>query len=147
MKASRSIVAFVKSQRVARMATASKDCEPYVIPICYGYDGKNFFSVIDEKPKRVSAPQLRRIRNIQSNAKVALVVDEYHEDWRKLRYVLISGRARVLGRGKERTKALRLLRSRYRQYRRMTLDEKPVIKIVPVRVVAWSWKAASLRST
>ena len=39
----------------------------------------------------------------------------------------------------ERRRAIRLLRQKYPQYREMDIDENPVIKITPARVVAWSY--------
>jgi len=67
--------AFLRSARVARLATADASGQPHVIPICYAFDGRDLYSPIDEKPKRTSPLRLKRIRNIGSNPKVAVVVD------------------------------------------------------------------------
>ena len=131
-------VAFIDAQRVARLATADAEGNPHVIPVCYAFDGERFYTPLDEKPKRVTARQLRRVRNIETRPEVALVIDQYDDDWSRLGYVLVQGRAELLqpehvlhGR------ALLLLRERYPQYRTMALEKYAVIAITPEHVVSW----------
>src|SRR2546430_17050206 len=88
--------AFVHAQRVARLATADADGIPHVIPVCYAFDGEHFYTPLDEKPKRVAGSKLRRVRNIQARPEVALVIDQYDDDWSRLGYVLVQGRAELL---------------------------------------------------
>jgi PPOX class probable F420-dependent enzyme len=127
----------LRSARVAHLATADAGGQPHVIPICFVYDGKYFFSPIDEKPKRTVPRQLKRLRNIQDNPHVCLVVDHYDEDWSKLAYMLVMGTARILSSGRRHRKAVRLLRRKYRQYRSMAIHERPMIVIRPNRVITW----------
>jgi coenzyme F420-0:L-glutamate ligase / coenzyme F420-1:gamma-L-glutamate ligase len=109
-----------------------------VIPICFAASGGRLYSPIDEKPKRAAPLRLRRVRNILANPHVALVVDEYREDWRRLWYVLVSGTAAVVMPGAaDHAAAVRALRRKYRQYRAMRLAERPVLEITPARIVAW----------
>jgi PPOX class probable F420-dependent enzyme len=108
-----------------------------VVPICFVYHGEVFYTAIDQKPKRVSAERLRRVVNIEATAEVALVVDEYHEDWRRLWYVLVRGRARRAA-GAERKRAIQMLRRKYRQYAEgMLQDDALVFRIVPRKIVHW----------
>jgi PPOX class probable F420-dependent enzyme len=127
----------IRSARVAHLATADAHGKPHVIPICFVFDGKQFFSPIDEKPKRAAPAKLKRLKNIAENPNVALVIDHYDEDWSKLAYVLIFGKARVLGSGKIHRQAVKLLRRKYSQYRRMAIDERPLIVITPKRIKTW----------
>jgi PPOX class probable F420-dependent enzyme len=127
----------IRSARVAHLATADKGGRPLVIPICYVFDGKEIFSAIDEKPKRSSPLLLQRIRNIQSNPRVAVVVDRYDENWKRLAYVLITGKAKVLLKGPTHRKAVLLLRKKYPQYRHMAIHERPIIRITPLRWKSW----------
>ena len=129
--------AFIERHRVARLATAGPEGQPHVIPICYAFDGESFYSPIDEKPKRVGPAGLRRVRNIQANPQVAIVIDDYSEDWAQLAYLLIWGRAEILTGGSALDKAIDLLRRKYPQYRTMALEERPVLQITPTRAVAW----------
>ena len=122
---------------MAHLATADKHGQPHVVPICYAFDGKDLYSPIDEKPKRATPLSLKRVRNIQSNPQVALVIDRYDEDWRKLAYVLVFGRAKLLAQGPRRERAVLFLRRKYSQYRRMAIHERPIVCIRPSRVVSW----------
>ena len=126
----------LRSARIAHLATASKRSQPHVIPICYAFDGKHFYSPIDEKPKRTT--KLKRLTNIASNPNVALVIDHYEEDWRKLAYVLIFGTARLHYSGKIYRQAVALLQRKYPQYRRMAIAERPMIVITAKKTVSWS---------
>ena len=129
---------FVRSQRVARLATADADGNPHVIPVCYAFDGTRFFTPLDEKPKRVAESRLRRVRNIEARSEVALVIDQYDDDWSRLGYVLVQGRAELLQpENTMHVQALVLLRERYIQYRTMALEKYPVIVITPERVTSW----------
>ncbi len=110
------------------------------MPICFVFDGKRLYSPIDEKPKRVTAKNLKRLQNIRQNPRVSLVIDHYEENWRKLAYMLFAGRARILTRGENHRRAVRLLRKKYIQYRQMKIAQRPVIEITVVR---WSYWAAS----
>ncbi len=139
VKPSEEVRVFIKSRRVARMATVDAAGLPHIVPICYAYDGSRFYSVADEKPKRVQADRLRRLVNIQGNARICLMIDEYDEDWNRLRFVMIHGAAEIAKSGAEHSHALNLLRQKYPQYRTMTLTEgvNPVIAITPTRIISW----------
>jgi PPOX class probable F420-dependent enzyme len=133
----RGALRLIRSARVAHLATADADGRPHVIPICFVFDGKDFFSPIDEKPKRTAPQRLKRLRNIRANPHVALIVDHYDEDWTNLAYVLVLGKARILSSGQRHRKAVTLLRRKYRQYRSMVIHDRPMIVIRPKRVITW----------
>ena len=139
MKPSEEVRVFITTRRVARMATVDAAGFPHIVPICYAYDGSRLYSVVDEKPKRVEAGRLRRLVNIQGNARICLMIDEYDEDWSRLRFVMIHGAAEISRTGAEHSHALSLLRQKYPQYRAMTLaeDVNPVIAITPTKIVSW----------
>ncbi len=67
---------------------------------------------IDEKPKRESGRPLKRVRNIVENPAVAVVVDRYDEDWMRLGWVMLRGRAEILsgGAGQDEAQAMRVNR-------------------------------------
>jgi coenzyme F420-0:L-glutamate ligase/coenzyme F420-1:gamma-L-glutamate ligase len=129
---------FLLESRLARLATSTKNGKLQVIPICYVYDGDSLYSSIDEKPKRTSLTQLQRVLNIVENHSVSLVVDRYEDDWSKLKYVLVRGSGEIVPTGEEHEHAVQLLREKYVQYRQMKLEERPVIRIRPISVFAWS---------
>ena len=134
---------FLKAGRVARLGTADAAGQPLVVPICYAFDGRHCYSAIDAKPKRQVPGGLRRVRNIRENSRVSLLVDHYDEEWSRLRYVVLQGRADLLSEGAEFTHAVDLLLEKYTQYRAMSLDRSSglVIKITPERVIQWSFAA------
>lgn len=132
---------FIRTHRVARLATASLDRQPLAIPVCYVFDGEQIYTPIDEKPKSVEARRLKRVRNIEESPNVALVIDDYSEDWNELAYVLISGTAQILSPVSEiaeHARAVGLLREKYRQYHSMKLEQRPIIKITPARIKRWT---------
>ena len=131
-------VAFVQAQRVARLATADGEGNPHVVPVCYAFDGTRFYLPLDEKPKNVADHALRRVRNIEARPQVALLMDQYAEDWSRLGYVLVHGRATLLEpNDPAHAPALQLLRERYQQYRTMALEARSIIAIAPEWVVSW----------
>lgn len=135
MELSAGTLRLLRSARIAHLATVDAGGQTYVVPICFVFDGKNFFSPIDEKPKRTV--QLKRLRNIKANPSVSLVVDHYEENWDRLAYILVFGKARVLSTGVAHRAAVRLLRRKYPQYRRMNIDCRPIICVAPRRVRCW----------
>lgn len=131
-------VAFVQAQRVAYLATSDADGHPYVVPICYAFNGTHFYTPLDEKPKRTADNKMRRVRNIEERHEASLLFDQYSDDWSKLAWVLVHGRADLL-RPEEpgHTEALVLLRERYWQYRTMELEIRPIIVITPDHITSW----------
>jgi PPOX class probable F420-dependent enzyme len=134
-------VALLREARVGRLATADARARPLVVPVCFALGEGALYSAIDAKPKRHPGRPLRRLRHIAQNDRVALVVDEYDDDWSRLRWVMVEGRATILGAGPELASAVALLVGKYPQYRAMDLAGQAdcAIKIVPDRILHWRW--------
>ncbi len=131
---------FLTLARIAHLATADPQGAPHNIPLCFWFDGDTrFYFAVDEKPKRAAGTAIKRMRNIAENPRVALVVDEYAEDWSALAYVLIHGEAVVVDDQEEYLLALRNLRDKYPQYRTMALnpERNPIVRIETSRVHVW----------
>jgi PPOX class probable F420-dependent enzyme len=119
---------------VARLATLGTDGRPHVVPICFALDGDTLYTAVDAKPKSTRA--LRRLANIESDPRVEIVIDHYDEDWSKLWWVRLSGRARVIDHD---ARGLELLQAKYPQYR----DDPPAGPFVVVAIQArTAWQAA-----
>ena len=132
------IRARLKTARVARLATLDTERRPHAVPICFTFDGSVFYSAIDRKPKRVAPMRLARLKNIKETPHVALLVDQYDEDWTCLWYVLVRGEAQLVSSAAERKRAIQRLRAKYPQYDTdMLADDAPVLRITPVRITAW----------
>jgi len=136
-----SVASFISRGRVGHLGTADASGQPHVVPFCYAFDGAAIYSAIDAKPKRAAARDLRRVRNIRENARVCVVIDDYDEDWQKLRHVIIQGQAEILTDGPDFGRAVDLLLDKYAQYRSMGLDRDSgvVIKVAPGHVTDWSF--------
>ena len=128
--------AFCDRGRVARLATADAKGVPHLVPVCYAIVDDSLYITIDEKPKRIDIP-LKRLRNIAENPEIAVTMDRWDEDWRRLAWVMLRGRAEILADGEEHDRAQTRLRERYPQYRAMDLAPLPVIAMRIVRATAW----------
>ena len=130
--------AFLVRQRVARLATADAAGRPHAVPVCFAYATGSLYIALDEKPKDVPPDRLKRVRNILENPDVTLVADRYDEDWGRLAFVMVRGRAGLLEPGaEEHGAAVRLLRGKYHQYEKMKIGENPVIAVRPESVASW----------
>ena len=130
--------AFAERHRVAHLATTDATGAPHVIPICYALVDHRFYFVVDEKPKRTRTG-LKRLRNMAVNPQVALVIDDYDDDWTRLAYLLVHGHAAAVDDPGEFTAVLAILRQRYVQYRSMTLEFgfHPMVRITVTGTHSW----------
>lgn len=130
--------------RVARLATVGSDGAPHVVPITFAVlhsagTGDRIVSAVDHKPKSTRA--LRRLDNIAAHPRVALLVDEYDEDWSRLWWVRADGVARVasgqIGPVVD-VEPVEALQHKYDHYH----DVPPAGPFVVVDVTRWSGWAA-----
>ena len=126
----------MQNARVARLATIDPDGRPHLVPIVFVLDGDTLYSAVDTKPKR--SRQLRRIENARERPDVTVLVDHYEDDWSRLWWVRLRGRARVLDEGDEAERALELLTEKYEQYR----SEPPGRPVLAIDLVEWRGWAA-----
>jgi PPOX class probable F420-dependent enzyme len=136
---------FLSQQRVAHLATADRRAVPHVVPVCFAVAGETLYITIDEKPKRRPATALKRLKNIAENPAVAVIVDRYDEDWARLGWVMLRGRAEILREGQEHQDAQALLRARYPQLAAMRIATYPVIAVRIERTRSWGdlWVAGA----
>ena len=133
----------IDKARVARLATVDSECKPHLIPVVFVFDNYSYFIPIDEKTKRSRPEKLKRAKNIQQNSNVTLLIDDYNENWRKLYFIMIQGKASIIG-GKKLEqnelllleKAHKLLFDKYLQYQKIGIGEY-VIMIIPQKVITW----------
>ncbi len=136
--------ATVHDARVGRLATVDAWNRPAIVPFCFALtcliEGSDpvIVSVLDEKPKRVADVELARIRNIERNPEVSFIVDHYEEDWSRLAFVQVRGRASLLAPAAEgHSEAIAALRYKYPQYRKMAIESHLVILIADLRASSW----------
>jgi PPOX class probable F420-dependent enzyme len=110
-----------------------------VVPIVFVWMNEVLYTPLDRKPKRDDDwHALRRVRNIETNGRVAIVVDHYDEDWSNLAWVMIEGVATILESGEERDAAGALLNEKYSQYETLSLEGRPIVRVEIERASEWS---------
>jgi PPOX class probable F420-dependent enzyme len=127
---------FIERARVARLATIDSEFKPHLVPVVFVFNGNHFFIPVDETAK---PEKLKRIRNIQDNPNVTLLIDEYSEDWTKLAFVMIQGKASVATKEEgniQVRQAYKKLMIKYLQYQKVGLGERCII-ITPKKVASW----------
>lgn len=88
----------INRARVARLSTIDYEKKiPHIVPVVFAFDGRHYFIPLDEKRKKGIVEKLKRVINIQHCSDVALLIDEYNEDWSKLVSVMIQGKAYLIG--------------------------------------------------
>jgi PPOX class probable F420-dependent enzyme len=129
---------FLDARRVAHLATADARGVPHVTPVCFVIADRTLYITVDEKPKRQTGRSLKRLRNIAENSAVAVVADRYDEDWTRLGWVMLRGKAELLSPGgTEHARAQLLLCRRYRQLGAMHIESLPVIAVRVEGVISW----------
>jgi PPOX class probable F420-dependent enzyme len=132
----------INRARVGHFAT-SDGKTPSVVPVCFVLLGETLYHAIDGKPKSVKPAQLRRVKNIRANPRATLLIDHYLEDWRRLWYVLLRGKARIVDRAPEQQRAIVALRKKYPQYRTtVPLAADALVIAIDVRRLR-HWQASS----
>jgi PPOX class probable F420-dependent enzyme len=123
--------------RVARLGTAGDDGQPHVVPVTFAMDGDLIYTAVDHKPKK--SANLRRLRNIRENPRVALLVDQYTEDWDALWWVRVDGWASVVDDERSLQDPLDVLADRYEQYQ----QRRPAGPVIVIQVDHWKGWSSS----
>jgi len=121
--------AFLKSNEMCRLATASKEGRPQVTPVMYALDGTGFVIAVDYGTKK--------LKNVRENPSVALVVDRL----RPTRAITVEGTCKVHERGAEYLRLLNLLMVRFEFYRKNPWGEgeSPIFRVTPNKAVSWGF--------
>jgi PPOX class probable F420-dependent enzyme len=120
---------YLKSHELCRLATASRDARPHVVPVIYAVDGEDVIVAVDYGT--------RKLRNLMENPRAALVVDEYRPGPHG--GLFVEGDCEVLERGKEYLRLLQVLFDRFESYRKNPWEEgeSPILKLRPTKAVMW----------
>ncbi len=145
----------INRARVARLSTIDYYKQiPHIVPVVFAFDGHHYYLPLDNKRKKETVEKLKRVRNIQHHPNVALLIDEYNEDWSKLVFVMIQGKAYLIGEGDKEEmgktceynhnsnnvpslrKGHKLLYQKYAQYQRVGIGKYCII-IKPQKIIFW----------
>ena len=124
--------AFLEYRGVGNMAQVGGGSIPQVTPLCHASTATALYIETNGGSWKV--------RNLEQRPEVAYVVDEYFEDWEKLKGIRIRGRAEVLREGSEYEAGKQLLFRKYpEQFERMGWVDgvNVVLKIVPTQATSW----------
>lgn len=125
------------SARVAYLATVTERNRPHLVPVTFDLHREVIVIAVDHKPK--STTDLRRLRNIAGNDRVAVLAEHYDEDWSRLWWVRADGRARVLTAAPDRAEPVRRLCVKYSPYR----ADPPTGPVIRIEVDRWTgWRHA-----
>jgi PPOX class probable F420-dependent enzyme len=134
--------AFLERARRGFLATADAGGRPAVVPVCFALvdgDDLRIVTPLDEKPKDAAPADLRRVRDVAANPRVALVVDRYGEDWANLGWVQVRGTAAVVGPTEPGHAAgVDALHRKYDQYADHALGERPLVRVESGHVLSWT---------
>ncbi len=122
-------------ERSGHLATARPDGRPHVVVITFALSRDEVVTAIDQKPKETQ--RLQRLINIEANPAVSLLIDHYEEDWDRLWWTRIDGRATIHQSGHKRDGAVAALIEKYPQYRQEP-PTGPVISIAMESVTSWA---------
>jgi len=127
---------FLSSARVARLATVDAHAVPSNVPICPLFvDGKLYIG---------TEANAKKVRNIKAIPNVALAFDDYSENWKQLRGIMIQGRATIMGsRGRDSKRFRELRRKLYSKYPQFEVSsplnegESSIIEVKPEYKLSW----------
>ena len=125
-------LAFVRSQRVARLATVSRNGMPHNVPVCTVAAGGRIYLASDK--------DARKVRNVRATARVALAFDQYSENWKTLAGVMVLGTGTIVDRGAEFRRARHALYRKYKPYARVAAieeGESVIIVVTPTQSFSW----------
>lgn len=99
---------FVADARVCRIAGVHPDSGPHVIPVCPVFDGQSTVYV-DIGPRYPIAEA------VASRAELAVLIDEYDDDWSRLKAVVLRCHVEEVS-GEEKDGAWDMIREKFPQY-------------------------------
>ena len=134
-KLSGAAAALVANERGCRVATASPEGQPHLVPVCHAVvGGKIYIGSGDDGAK---------VRNLKSNPRVTVTVDLYSDYWAELKGVMVQGTAKVIERGPVFQRARKKLYEKYPQYAKeaaLSPSDSVVLEITPTHVFSWGLK-------
>jgi PPOX class probable F420-dependent enzyme len=129
---------------VARLALRGEDGAPRQLPLVFVHLEGALWSPVDGKPKRGGEPA--RLRLVAAEPRVSVLLDHYDDDWTKLWWIEVQGRATVV-RARAETEppipaVAAALRRKYPQYQTTPLFAGPptLLRIEIQHLRTWSFR-------
>jgi PPOX class probable F420-dependent enzyme len=125
----------LEDARVARLGLLDDDGRPRVLPVTFVLAGDALYTAVDRKPKRATGRELARMRFLRRRPEVALTVDRYDDDWERLAWTQVLGRAELLDAARDR-RGMSALAEKYAPYK-ASPPPGPLVRISAERVLWW----------
>ncbi len=122
------VVEFIGAARVCRVGTSGPGGQPHVIPVCPVFDGQTLY--IDIEHTYATA------RNLAANPRLAVLIDQYDEDWSKLKGVLLHCRVQEVH-GREKDRAWEMIRAKYPQWKEIDWEPHLTLALHIERWFQW----------
>ncbi len=122
------VKSYLTDARVCRFAVRA-DGAPHLIPECPAFDGEGTLYV-DVAKDGVTA------RALGVNNRMTAIIDEYHDDWSKLRAVILRARAQEV-QGAELDRAWELFRAKYPQGQAIGWEARLTLALRVQRWTEW----------
>jgi PPOX class probable F420-dependent enzyme len=134
-------LAFLVAARRAILATIAPDGRPRLVPVCFivdAVDGVRILTPLDNKPKATDDKRaLARVRDIEARPDASLLVERWDENWSRLGWLRLGGRASLLDPADVPPETVDRLRAKYPQYATHDLESSPMIAIDIERAKSW----------
>lgn len=134
-------LAFLVAARRGILGTIGPNGRPRLVPVCFIVDAVDRIRILtplDDKPKASGDKRaLARVRDIQASPEVSLLVERWDEDWSRLAWLRLDGRAMLVEPGDVPSDAVGRLREKYPQYAEHALESSPMIAIDIERSRSW----------
>jgi len=126
------VLAFIRTQRVARLATVARDGTPHNVAVCtVASSGRIYLA---------SEKGARKVRNLRAHPRAALVFDHYTENWKRLAGAMIVGTASIIDQGAAFHRARRALYRKYKSYARVApIEEGESVIVCLTPTTSFSW--------
>jgi PPOX class probable F420-dependent enzyme len=132
MRLRKTVAKLLARSRACRVATVGRDGMPHVVPVCHVLvEGKVYFG---------TGRRSQKVRNLEANPHIAVLVDVYSEDWSSLKGVMVQGTAKLIRRGPQFRKMRTHLYQKYPQYPAesgLKESDDMIVEMIPARVSAW----------
>ena len=125
----------MEDTRWATLGTVDEHGRPHLVPIVFAYRNGRLCTAVDQKPK--TTRRLKRLRNIETNPRVSVLLDHYDDDWTRLWWIRVDGTARLLYAGADFEEGIALLARKYRPYLAQP-PPGPLIEVEVETIRAWS---------
>jgi PPOX class probable F420-dependent enzyme len=130
-----SVHALLERERRGVLTTLDPDGTGHSVPIVFVVFGDEIVSPIDHKPK--TGRVMTRVKNIERDSRVTLLVDHWDEDWTRLAWVMVRARAAI-----DREAPLDVVKALNARYRQYPPDERPeaLVRMHPIKLTWWTWQ-------